>query len=65
MFSKGYFAKNKINVNQKLKFDLERAQNIVGKRENADDKHFPLFPQCFSTAFFLRVVESWYCMVKG
>ena len=29
------FADNKINVTQKLKFLLQRAENIVGKGENA------------------------------
>ena len=28
------FADNKINVTEKLKFDLERVENIVGKAEN-------------------------------
>ena len=29
------FADDKISVNRKLKFDLERVENIVGKGENA------------------------------
>ena len=29
------FADNKINVNEKLKFGLERVENMVGKGENA------------------------------
>ena len=29
------FADDKINVNQKLKFDLGKVENIVGKGENA------------------------------
>ena len=44
------FAGNKINVNQKLKFDMGRVENIVGKEENADYQHFLLFPQCFQKA---------------
>ena len=36
------FADNKINVNEKLKFGLERIENIVGKGENAGYQHFLL-----------------------
>ena len=36
------------------KFDLERVQNIVGKRENANNQHF-LYPQCFQKASFLEL----------
>ena len=28
------FVENKINMTEKLKLDLERVENIVGKREN-------------------------------
>ena len=28
-------------------------ENIVGKRENACDLHFLLFPQCFQIVFFV------------
>ena len=41
------FADDKINVPEKLKFLLERIENIVGKGENAGDQHFLLLPQCF------------------
>ena len=41
------FAEDKINETEKLKFDLERVKNIVGKGENAFYQHFLLFPQCF------------------
>ena len=34
------FAGNKINVNQILKFDFERLENIVGKGENAGNGQF-------------------------
>ena len=37
-------ANNKINVTQKLKFVVTRVGNIVGKRENAGNQHFLLFP---------------------
>ena len=49
------FADNKINMTQNLKIDLERVQNIVGKRENAGY-------QCFQKASFsrsLKVVIVW------
>ena len=39
------FADDKIILTQKLKFVLERVENIVGKGENADYKHFLLFQQ--------------------
>ena len=29
------------------KNEVYRVENIVGKRENADNQHFLLFPQCF------------------
>ena len=37
----------------------------VEKGENAGYQHFLLFPQCFQKAFFLRVVKSRDCVVKG
>ena len=40
-------AKDKLNVNQKLKFVLRRVENIVGKQENAGYQQFLLFQQCF------------------
>ena len=33
-------------------------KNIVGKRENAGNQHFLLFPQCFLKGLFLRVEKS-------
>ena len=47
---------DKVNVNEKLKFVLGRAENILGKGENVFFQHFLLFPQCFqkpSTSGFL------------
>ena len=41
------FADNKINVNEIVKFDLGRVENIVVKGENASFQHFRLFSQCF------------------
>ena len=59
------FQDDKINVNQKLKFDFGRIENIVRKEENAGYQHFLLFPQCFQTGLFIRVVKNWDCVVKG
>ena len=42
----------KKNVNQKLKIFQGRAENIVGKGENAGHQHFLLFLQCFQKASF-------------
>ena len=44
------FAGNKINVNQKLKFDIGRLENNMGKGEHASYQHFLLFQQCFQKA---------------
>ena len=58
------FAEGKINMSEKLKFVMERVENIVGKGENAGYQHFLLLAQCFSKTFFLRVVKSRDCVVK-
>ena len=44
------FADDSINVNQKLKFHLERVENIVEKGGNTGYQHFLLFRQSFRTA---------------
>ena len=51
------FADDNINMTQKLKVDLGREENIVGKRENADYQHFLLFPQRFQKASFSRSLK--------
>ena len=43
---------------------FDRAENTVGKGENADNQHFLLFPSVFK-GFFLRVVKSLDCLVKS
>ena len=55
------FADNKININKKLKFDLERIENILGKGENAGYQHFLLFPQCFQKFSFSGLLKSGLC----
>ena len=60
------FADNKINVNAKMKFGMEKVENIVGKGENAVYQHFLLFfPQMFSKGFLLKVIKSRDCVVKS
>ena len=46
------FADDKLNLAEKLKFVLERVENIVRKGENAGYRHFLLFSQCFQKASF-------------
>ena len=50
------FADDKINVAEKLKFILQRVENIVGKGENAG-YHFLLFPRCFQKPSFSRALR--------
>ena len=45
------FEDDKIYVNEKFKFVLERVEN-VGKGENTGYQHFLLFPQCFQMASY-------------
>ena len=51
------FADDKIKVIEKLKFDLQRVENNVGKGENAGYKHFLLVTQCFQKAFSSRSLK--------
>ena len=57
------FAYDKINVTQKLKFEMGRVENMVGKGENSGYQHFLLFPQHFQKALLLRVGKSLDCVV--
>ena len=53
---------DKVDVTKKLKFVVERVENIVGKVENAGYQHFLLFPQCFQKASYtgsLKVGIVW------
>ena len=52
-------ADDKINASEKLKFVLEKAENIVGKGENAGYQHFLLFPQCFQKPFLSGSFKVW------
>ena len=53
------FAEDKIKLAVKLKFVLERVENIVGKGENAGYQHFLLFPCCFQKASYTRSLNVW------
>ena len=46
------FADHRTNVTEKLKFVLERVENIFGKGENTGYQHFILFSQRFQKASF-------------
>ena len=50
-----------MNVTQKLNFEFERVENIVGKGENAGFQHFLLFPQCFQKASSLGLLKTGLC----
>ena len=56
------YADDKLNLAEKLKFVLEKVENILGKGENAGYQHFLLFSQCFQKASFqwlLTVKIAW------
>ena len=46
------FLDDKINVTKNLNFVFGKEENIVGKRINAGNQHFLLFPQCFRRLSF-------------
>ena len=58
------FADNLI-VAEMVQFFCDRVRNIVGKGENAGYQRFLLCPTMFSKGFFLRVVKTKDCLVKG
>ena len=49
------FAKDKKNVNEKLKFVLGKVENIEGKGEN--HHHFLFFLQCYQKASISRLLK--------
>ena len=53
------FANNKINVTEKLKFVLERIENIEGKGKNAGCQHVFLLPQRLPIGIFPRFGKEW------
>ena len=46
------FADDKIKVPQKLKIDLERIENTVGRDENASVQHFLIFRHVFKDILY-------------
>ena len=56
------FEDDNLKVNQRLKFVLGTAENIVGIGENAGYQHFLLFPQCFQKASFLESYNIENCL---
>ena len=50
--------KDKLELSEKLKFELYRVENIVGKGENAGNPAFSPFPTMFSKGLFLNVVKN-------
>ena len=64
LFKLKTFADDNSNVAKMAKFVCDRAENIVGKGEDAGYHHFLLFPQCFQKMSFCRVVKMRDCVVK-
>ena len=58
------FADYRMNVVQMMNYVFDRAENIVGKGENAGYAFSP-FPIMFSKGLFLRGVKSRDCVVKS
>ena len=52
------FQDDQTNATQKLKFVLERMENIVGKGENAGYQHSP-FPAMFSKLSVSGLLKVW------
>ena len=50
--------KDKISVTEKLKLNLGKVENIVGKGENAGYQYFLLFPQYFERLFIWVCLKS-------
>ena len=75
MFGKGLklkaFAGDKLYETEVIGFVSEKIENIVEKHrweENADAKHFLLFPQIvtmYSDSFPSELFKTRYCLVKG
>ena len=59
LFKLKAIADDKINVAKMMINVFDRAENIVGKGENACYQHFLLFPQCFQKAFSTGVLKVW------
>ena len=53
------FANDKFNAAEIVISSFDRAENIVGKEENAGCQHFLPFPQCFQKLSFSRSLKVW------
>ena len=59
------FPDDRLKIAKMTIFLIDRAENTVGKGENASYQHFLLFPKVFSKDSFHRVVKSQDCVVKS
>ena len=59
------FAEDKTNVKQKSKFAFGKGRKHCGKRRKFLLPAFSPLPTMFSKAYFLRVVQSRYCLEKS
>ena len=53
------FADNKLNITKMMNSPFDRAENTVGKGENAGYQQFLLFPQCFPNPSSLGLLKVW------
>ena len=51
------FADDKINLYKKLKLVFGRVEKIIGKGENAGNRHFLHVPQCFQKDSFFESIK--------
>ena len=59
------FSDDKVNEAQLMISIFGKAENIVGKGENAGYQHFLFFPQCFQKDPFLGyLLKSWDCVLE-
>ena len=59
------FSGDKINVSKKFKFLLGKVRKHCGKRRKCWLPAFSPFPTMFPKGFFLKIVNSWDCVVKS
>ena len=57
-------ADDNVSVTQKLNFNLEKVENIVGKKRKCWLPAFSPLPTMFSKCFFLGVGKSRDCVAK-
>ena len=59
------FEESNSNVGQMIQFLIETEVNIVGKRRKCWLPAFSPFTTMFLQGVFLRIINTWYCLVKG